>query len=121
MSHYGKDKVIVDPGGYVPPPLDGIWASAPYFHNGSVPTLWHVLHPEKRPAVWKRTENGYDRKKIGLEVKTLESLPETVKRNDERRRYFDTSIKGKNAGGHLFPDELSEDEKQAVLEYLKTL
>ncbi len=30
MSHYGKDKVILDPGGYVPPPLDGIWASAPF-------------------------------------------------------------------------------------------
>ena len=45
----GEHETILDPGGYVAPPLDGIWASAPYFHNGSVPTLWHVLHPETRP------------------------------------------------------------------------
>ena len=66
MSRYGKDRVNDSPAGYVAPPLDGIWASAPYLHNGSVPTLWHVLHPEKRPAVWKRTENGYDRNARGL-------------------------------------------------------
>ena len=121
LSHYGKDKVIVDPGGYVPPPLDGIWASAPYFHNGSAPTLWHVLHPDKRPAVWKRTENGYDRQKVGLEVKTFDKLPESVKRLDLRRHYFDTSKKGKSNSGHRFPDALSEAEKHAVLEYLKSL
>ncbi|MCH7989686.1 MAG: c-type cytochrome, partial [Planctomycetes bacterium] len=100
MSHYGKDKVILDPGGYVAPPLDGIWASAPYFHNGSTPTLWHVLHPEKRPAVWKRTENGYDREKVGLEVTSFEKLPENIKRADLRRLYYDTSIKGKSNSGH---------------------
>ena len=43
FGQYGKEPFVADPGGYVAPPLDGIWASAPYFHNGSVPTLWHVL------------------------------------------------------------------------------
>jgi len=40
--------------GYDTPPLYGVWASAPYFHNGSVPTIWDVLRPADRPAVWKR-------------------------------------------------------------------
>ena len=48
MSRYGADPVETDPGGYVAPPLDGVWASAPYLHNGSVPTLWHVLNPQER-------------------------------------------------------------------------
>jgi mono/diheme cytochrome c family protein len=121
FGHFGQHEVVKDPGGYVAPPLDGIWASAPYFHNGSVPSLWHVLHPSSRPAVWLRSEDGYDREKAGLEVTTLERIPATVTTGRERRRYFDTSAFGKSAQGHLFPDALDEAEKRAVLEYLKTL
>lgn len=121
MSRYGQDPVVVDPQGYVAPPLDGIWASAPYFHNGSVPTLWHVLHPEQRPVVWKRTEDGYDRERVGLEVETGTSVPESAKTPAQRRRYFDTRLPGKSATGHEFPNALSPTEKQAVLEYLKSL
>ncbi len=121
LSRYGRDEVILEPKGYLAPPLDGIWASAPYFHNGSVPTLWHVLHPVQRPRVWKRTEDGYDRKRVGLEVSTFESLPAEAKTARQRRRLFDTTLRGKSAAGHDFPDKLTEDEKRAVLEYLKTL
>ncbi len=121
ISRFGADPVEVDPIGYVAPPLDGIWASAPYFHNGSVPTLWHVLHPETRPAVWKRTEDGYDQQKVGLEIETFKKVPSTVKAAVHRRRYFDTQLPGKSPSGHTFPDVLNEDEKQALLEYLKTL
>ncbi|HET6422700.1 MAG TPA: cytochrome c [Planctomycetaceae bacterium] len=121
MSRYGEDPVIEDPQGYVAPPLDGIWASAPYFHNGSVPTLWHVLHPENRPPVWKRTEDGYDHARVGLEVEAFSAIPESVKAVAHKRRYFDTRLPGKSAGGHTFPAKLTEDEKLAVLEYLKTL
>ncbi len=121
LSRYGKDPVNVDPTGYVAPPLDGIWASAPYFHNGAVPTLWHVLHPNQRPAIWKRTEDGYDRDKLGLEVTTFNKLPIGVTAAAERREYFQTHRPGKSAAGHEFPNVLTDDEKQAVLEYLKTL
>lgn len=121
MSRYGADPVVVDPNGYVAPPLDGIWASAPYFHNGSVPTLWHVLHPEERPVVWKRSEDGYDREKVGLEVEILPSVPDTATHPAHRRRYFDTTLFGKSATGHNFPNDLNAEEKQAVLEYLKSL
>ncbi len=110
-----------DPAGYVAPPLDGIWASAPYFHNGSVPTLWHLLHPESRPVVWKRSSDGYDERRVGLEVEERAAMPAGKLPPVERRRHFDTTKPGKSAAGHDYPDQLSEEEKTAVLEYLKTL
>jgi mono/diheme cytochrome c family protein len=79
FGDYGAKPYVTDPGGYVAPPLNGIWASAPYLHNGSVPTLWHVLHPDERPVVWRRTEEGYDRSQVGLEVTSLEDLPISAK------------------------------------------
>src|SRR4051794_1306995 len=121
FTQFGKLANIDQPAGYVAPPLDGIWASAPYLHNGSVPTLWHVLHPDERPKVWKRTEDGYDRNRVGLEIETFETIPKSLGDPAERRRYFDTTRRGKSAAGHRFPDELSEADKTAVLEYLKTL
>jgi mono/diheme cytochrome c family protein len=121
MSRYGEDAVIVEPVGYVAPPLDGVWASAPYLHNGSVPTLWHVLRPDERPAVWQRTEDGYDRERGGLEITEFAGIPASVETAAERRRYFDTRLPGKSAAGHRFVDVLDEAGKRAVLEYLKTL
>lgn len=135
FGHRGADSEALrdreSPRGYVAPPLDGVWASAPYFHNGSVPTLWHVLHPAGRPVVWKRTSTGYDQARVGLEVVELESMPRQSSMPAasgggplapaERRRHFDTSKPGKSAAGHTFPDVLDEDAKTAVLEYLKTL
>lgn len=122
MSRYGQDEVIVEPKGYVAPPLNGIWASAPYFHNGSVPTLWHVLHPDQRPKIWKRTSvDGYDQQKVGLEVDGLDAIPSYVKTAAEKRWYFDTSKFGKSNRGHDYPNVLNEDEKTSLLEYLKSL
>ncbi len=50
----GPNKWSNSPIGYEAPPLYGAWASAPYFHNGSVPTIRDVLQPDKRPALWER-------------------------------------------------------------------
>jgi mono/diheme cytochrome c family protein len=125
FGHFGDDaqgmREREEPAGYVAPPLDGVWASAPYFHNGSVPTLWHVLHPAERPSVWRRTPAGYDDARVGLEVEELADLPAGRLPSAERRRHFDTRKPGKSAAGHDFPDALTEAEKTAVLEYLKTL
>jgi mono/diheme cytochrome c family protein len=129
FGHRGADAASMkdreSPAGYVAPPLDGIWATAPYLHNGSVPTLWHLLHPAERPAVWKRTPTGYDQARVGLEAAAMEKMPAGAGHEKlssaERRRHFDTSKPGKSAKGHDFPDVLDEDEKTAVLEYLKTL
>lgn len=120
MSRYGKDEVDVEPRGYVAPPLDGIWATAPYFHNGSVPTLWHVLNSGERPVVWKRTEDGYDQKRVGLEVEEFKAFPESATSAYQKRSHFDTTKPGKSAAGHTFPDSLTESDKQSLLEYLKT-
>ena len=120
FTDFGKLPNVKEPKGYIAQPLDGIWASAPYLHNGSVPTLWHLLHPTERPVVWKRNETGYDQKRVGLEIETFKALPEKLP-GWERREYFNSLDFGKSRTGHDFPDELTEEEKTAVLEYLKTL
>lgn len=121
FGHYGEKAVKHDLPGYVAPPLDGIWASAPYLHNGSVPTLWHLFHADERPVVWSRSEDGYDTNRVGLEIAQFDELPPEAESAAERRRYFDTRKFGKRAFGHRFPEVLSENEKQAVMEYLKTI
>jgi hypothetical protein len=108
----------------VAPPLDGVWASPPYFHNGSAATLWHVLHPAARPVVWRRTEgseDAYDHRRMGLVVTELDEIPRDLGHPTDRRHYFDTRALGKSAAGHDFAEVLDEEERRAVLEYLKTL
>jgi len=121
FAHFGDHDTRFEPDGYVAPPLDGIWASAPYFHNGSVPTLAQVLDSSTRPKIWKRSENKYDQDRVGLLVEEFDRLPSSLRRADEVRQHFNTSRFGKSEKGHTFPDELSGGEKRAVLEYLKTL
>ncbi|MCA9137130.1 MAG: cytochrome c [Planctomycetales bacterium] len=117
----GQQETVVDPEGYVAPPLDGVWASPPYFHNGSVPTLWDVLHPDQRPTLWRPVSQKMDAEKIGLTVEQVDSIPSDVLDIADRRSYFDTRKFGKSNAGHHFPDALTETEKTSVLEYLKTL
>lgn len=124
FAHVGEpdeQETVVDPGGYVAPPLDGVWASPPYFHNGSVPTLWHVLNPERRPTVWRRTSREIDDKHVGFQIDVVDRMPLTEPDIASRRQYFDTRKFGKSNSGHTYPDELTQQEKWAVLEYLKTL
>ena len=121
FAHNGQHDTIEQPGGYLAPPLDGVWATGPYFHNGSVPTLWHVLRPRDRPAVWKRVDSEFDQPRVGPMVIELEDMPRSLPDKQARRQYFDTRAFGKSADGHRFPDELDESQKRAVLEYLKTL
>ncbi len=120
LSYFGKAKTVTEPTGYVAPPLDGIWASAPYFHNGSVPTLWHVLHPGERPRVWRPFIGEFDRERVGWRFEAVGDVP-ALRDRWERRWYFDTSAAGHSAAGHDFPDRLTEADKRAVLEFLKTL
>lgn len=124
FAHAGEpdqQDTVVDPDGYVAPPLDGVWASPPYLHNGSVPTLWHMLHPEDRPVVWRRVDRGLDEDKVGFKIEVVDGVPAGEKDVAMRRSYFDTRKFGKSADGHDYPSTLSESEKTAVLEYLKTL
>jgi len=110
----GADMTSTD--GYLAPDLTGIWASAPYLHNGSVPTLRALLVPALRPARW-RTLEGYDEADVGRAFETVDTAPErdTV----EGRRVVDTTLEAMGNGGHDIT--LGPDEVGAVLEYLKTL
>jgi hypothetical protein len=124
FAHAGEpsqQKTLVDPAGYVAPPLDGVWASPPYFHNGSVPTLWHVLNPDERPAIWRRRGEAIDEDRIGFQIEVVDRVPLVGIEAAERRQYMDTNRFGKSADGHDFGLELDEDGRRAVLEYLKTL
>jgi len=101
--------------GYMAPPLDGIWLTAPYFHNGSVPTLEAVLNSSLRPRYWKRNFNEprYDYKKTGWRYKELNS--------PGNKQVYNTDIPGYGNYGHYFSDGLTHEERNALLEYLKTL
>ncbi len=111
------------PTGYVAPPLDGVWASAPYFHNGSVPTLYGVLTAEARPKYFRRIGGAkeYDAKDGGLKVEALNAPASKDAPGEVRRRVVDTTIPGLGNQGHPFGFKLSEKEKRQVIEYLKTL
>jgi len=113
------------PAGYQAPPLDGIWATAPYFHNGSVPTVYHVLNSKTRPRIYTRSfrtgREDYDPVKLGWKVRILERGAESGQPAFERRKVYDTRQPGRGNGGHTFGDHLSERQRMAVIEYLKTL
>lgn len=101
--------------GYIAPPLDGIWITAPYFHNGSVPTLEGVLNSKLRPSFWSRDfqQPEYDYEKIGWKISVHDKAGD--------RLIYNTTSPGYGNYGHYFGDKLSEEERKAVIEYLKTL
>nr|WP_224364896.1 hypothetical protein [Hyalangium versicolor] len=165
------------PFGYIAPPLYGAWAAAPYFHNGSVPTLWEVLKPSDRSRVWKRqqtsgnvlgTNAGYDTSyasydfaKLGWKVTPLacgnsplndpflpcsdeyatadilfanisnlaanynslayQSPPPITQKQIRSRMIFNSYLYGLGNGGHDFTQSLTDTERWAIIEYMKTL
>lgn len=121
--------------GYIPPPLVGVWATAPYFHNGSVPTIEAVLNSELRPEIWARDQSpyDYDLKHVGLEYASL-SRPEydagaekaaathyRSKAALDQMFIYDTKGFGRGNMGHTFGDSLSTGERTAIIEFLKSL
>jgi mono/diheme cytochrome c family protein len=113
------------PTGYQAPPLDGIWATAPYFHNGSAPTVYHVLNSKARPKYYTRSfrtgREDYDPVRLGWKIRVLQRGADARLPAVERRKVYDTTLPGRGNGGHTFGDRLSEAECWAVIEYLKTL
>jgi hypothetical protein len=111
--------------GYQAPPLDGIWATAPYLHNGSVPTVYELLSSKSRPRVFTRSyrtgAEEYDPAKLGWKVQVLSHGADPNAPAYEQRKIYDTTQPGRGNGGHTFGDDLTEDERMAVIEYLKTL
>jgi formylglycine-generating enzyme required for sulfatase activity len=185
--------------GYLAPPLYGIWATAPYFHNGSVPNLWEVLKSSDRKRVWKRVSKpatydpvsgalsnaimgydtsldqdpeyglpAYDTQNVGwrydeipCEVQSatnpsvspyVNCTPSDADQQDplaeqilavlysnvlaawniffpppltpaqmEDRKIFNTWMFAQGNEGHEFSAVLTDDERRAIIEYLKTL
>ncbi len=101
--------------GYANMPLDGIWLRSPYLHNGSVPTLRDLLEvPSKRPKVFDRGYDVFDQKNVGF-VSNLAS--------EGNKQYFkfDTTLPGNSNSGHLYGTDLSPEQKEALVEYMKQL
>ena len=99
--------------GYANMPLDGIWLRGPYLHNGSVPTLRALLFPDQRPPVFYRGYNVYDWENGGFVSTGPDAEKEGVR--------FDTSLKGNGNGGHLYGTDLPAADRDAIVEYMKTL
>lgn len=92
-------------------PLNGVWATGPFLHNGSVPSLHAMLlPPEKRPATFHVGSREIDPQNVGF-----------VSEATERTMAFDTRIKGNSNAGHSYGTSLPRAERMALLEYLKSL
>ncbi len=120
--------VNVEKGGYQAPPLDGLWATAPYLHNGSVPTLHALLESSSRPGRFTRPPSTdfehYDTTHVGWKFAEVsaEELASTARRSPFQAKFIvDTNRFGMGNGGHTFGDDLSEGERMDLIEYLKTL
>jgi mono/diheme cytochrome c family protein len=172
--------------GYLAPPLYGVWATAPYFHNGSVPDVWGVLKTSDRPPMWQRVSTparpdqmgkvvmgfdtdlrrAYDADRLGWKYTTPacgsgnETVPylqcnpadpevepvvqkllallygnligvwnlsnagvwkETTPEQIDERKTYNTHLYSQGNEGHAFTEVLTDDERKALIEYLKTL
>jgi len=124
--------IVIEPQkGYVPPPLEGIWARYPYLHNNSIPNLCALMTPpEKRPVVYYSGQaidpnRDYDQECVGYPLG--DRTPAAWKKDDVYR--FDTRKPGLSNEGHydrIFRNEAGQerytpDQKRDLIEYLKSL
>jgi len=122
-SFFGELSYLAPAPGYIAPPLDGIWATAPYLHNGSVPTLQTLLDSSLRPQFFRRSfdTSDYDATAIGWRFEALPAGQGTYQPGVDEITIYDTTILGYGNGGHTYGDALTPVERAALLEYLKTL
>jgi hypothetical protein len=102
------------PRGYPNRPLAGIWATAPYLHNGSVPTIHDLLLPEnERPVKFGVGSREYDPEKLGYETEI-----------GPKQFTFDVAQPGNSNKGHSGPaygTEITSEERRDLIEYMKKL
>jgi hypothetical protein len=115
----GAGAPAVGGGGiYKARPLNGVWATAPYLHNGSVPTLYHLLlAPKDRPKTFTVGSREFDPKNVGFRT-DAPGYPVYRARNDDG-----TPVGGNSNDGHEFGTgpSLTDQERWALVEYLKSL
>jgi hypothetical protein len=128
-SPLARDGVLQKSAGYAATPLSGVWANYPYLHNGSVPTLYDLLGPvERRPKIFEvRAARHFDRERVGQRRMTdpadagtpESSLLDAVGAD---RNWFNTARPGASNGGHdVWPRIRTDENRRALIEYLKTL
>jgi len=116
-----RENMLRAPLAYKARPHNGIWATPPYLHNGSVPNLFSLLSPVlERPKVFYLGSKQYDPVNLGLSIDPLKGATE-----------FRTDLPGNSNAGHEFNDgpkssgvigrKLSPEERMEIIEYLKTL
>jgi hypothetical protein len=108
-------KPKLEVGAYEARVLQGIWAAAPYLHNGSVPTMVELLKPAIERVSEFKIGPAYDIVNIGLAV-DQPSTDQTLVTTDCGQ--LDS---GSSHCGHEYGTKLNPDEKKALIEYLKTL
>jgi mono/diheme cytochrome c family protein len=117
LDGFGRANLVRAPCGYKARPLVGIWATAPFLHNGAVPTLWDMLSQE-RPTRFVVGDREFDPVKVGYRTD-----------RPERGTWLDTAETGNSNQGHWFRDgegqgiigpALSDAERRALIEYLKS-
>jgi hypothetical protein len=103
--------VAAAPAAYEARPLHGIWATAPYLHNGSVPTLWQLLlPPDRRIKQFKVGTRRFNQQDVGIDIDAPDA-----------NILFDTTRPGNGNGGHDYGTRLEDPQRRELLEYLKTL
>jgi hypothetical protein len=107
--------------GYKADVLHGIWAHAPYLHNGSVPTLWHLLRPKERPAKFVRGNIKYDEVNVGFVWDRAPALDEYGTGDSVHWAEHDTTLRGNSNAGHTYGGEWTDEQVRAVIEYMKML
>lgn len=116
---YREDNIVA-PLAYRARPLSGMWATPPFLHNGSVPNLYQMLLPaEKRDKTFYTGSREFDPLHVGYQAGKFEG-----------GFLFDTSQQGNSNAGHEFSNregkgvigpELTDEERYAIIEYLKTM
>jgi hypothetical protein len=129
QSPLAAEGALVKSHGYAATPLTGVWANYPYLHNGSVPTLYHLLGPvSERPAMFHVMAAGrFDRSRVGqvLSVDPAHGRLDDavlVRRFGDDRDWFNAARPGSGNGGHdVWSRIRTDDNRRALIEYLKTL
>ena len=106
---------------YVARPLVSIWATAPYLHNASVPTLYHLLLPAKdRPKIFAVGQREYDPVRLGYVID-----PAKIPRDQVPLLFELNATAGGNLNvgheGHDYGTDLDDGQRYDLLEFLKTL
>jgi mono/diheme cytochrome c family protein len=128
-SPLAAEGALVESRGYAATPLTGVWANFPYLHNGSVPTLHHLLGPaSERPGIFEvLAARRLDQARVG---QPLYSNPrdaqldeaDLLRRSGDDRDWFNTARPGCGNAGHDFWSRIRTDaNRRALIEYLKTL